>query len=430
MVKTPLAAHRARIFWTLLGGYASYYLCRVNLALAQPELARAHDWDEPTVGTIASVYYLVYAIGKLCSGVAADRLGGRLLFTVGVFGSALANLVFPHVDSLSGLTVVWSVNAFFQSMGWGALVSIMARWYGPTEQATAMGLIATSYQLGNAAAWGLMSLLLLAMPWTALFTVPPIAFLVIGLGAWFLLRNDPRDLGLPSPLDTPAHHVRKDATDSEHAARHEARAIARAMIRRTLLSPYMWAMCGISALLTFVRYTFINWAPTYLASQGSGEVSRALESAVFPLVGCAGSILAGWYSDRYSGSRRAPIIAAMCAGLAGTLVLFGFAGQSHTAITALLLGLAGFMLYGPYSMLSGAIAIDLGSHEAAATAAGIIDGVGYLAAIASGTGMGLLIKHLGWSGSFFVLAAASAACVVICLFVWRMGPSGRAPARA
>ena len=420
-MRTP---QRARIFWTLLGGYASYYLCRVNLSLAQPELARAHEWDEPTVGTIASFYYLVYAIGKLCSGVAADRLGGRVLFVIGIFGSALSNLLFPHVDTLTGLTVVWSVNAFFQSMGWGALVTIMARWYGPTEQATAMGLVATSYQLGNAAAWGLMSLLLIAMPWTALFTVPPIAFMLIGVGAWLLLRNDPRDLGLPSPHEAPTLRLHAHSSAGDRASHHEARTLARAMIRRTLLSPYMWAVCAISALLTFVRYTFINWAPTYLASQGSGEVARALESAVFPLVGCAGSILAGWYSDRFSGSRRAPIIATMCAGLAGTLVLFGFAGQSHTALTLLLLGLAGFMLYGPYSMLSGAIAIDLGSHEAAATAAGIIDGVGYLAAIASGTGMGLLIKHLGWSGSFFVLAGASAACVGIALLVWRMGPSG------
>ena len=157
----------------------------------------------------------MYAIGKLCSGVAADRLGGRVLFVIGIFGSALSNLLFPHVDTLTGLTVVWSVNAFFQSMGWGALVTIMARWYGPTEQATAMGLVATSYQLGNAAAWGLMSLLLIAMPWTALFTVPPIAFMLIGVGAWLLLRNDPRDLGLPSPHEapTPRLHAHSSAGD-------------------------------------------------------------------------------------------------------------------------------------------------------------------------------------------------------------------------
>ena len=48
------SAWRSRIFWTLLGGYASYYLCRVNLAIAQPEMAKQFGWDKAEVGTIAS----------------------------------------------------------------------------------------------------------------------------------------------------------------------------------------------------------------------------------------------------------------------------------------------------------------------------------------------------------------------------------------
>jgi len=40
------------------------------------------------------------------------------------------------------------------------------------------------------------------------------------------------------------------------------------------------------------------------------------------------------------------------------------------------MGLAGFMLYGPDSLLSGVGAIDVGSQRGALTAAGIINGMG------------------------------------------------------
>lgn len=405
---------RRRIFWTLFGGYASYYLCRVNLSVAQPEIAEKLDWTKAEVGAIASSFYLVYALGKLTSGIVADRLGGRALFALGILGSAAANVAFPFAGSLGAMTAIWSVNAFFQSMGWASLVAIMSRWYGPREQGTAMGLLSTNYQIGNAAAWGICGLLALALPWTGLFWSPALAFAAVGVASWLLLRNDPREVGLPSPHPDLAGAGAPDAS-------HD-RAAARVLVRRTLANPYLWAICVISFSLTFVRYTFITWAPTYLAERGAGVAESAFQAAIFPLVGSAGSILAGWASDRYSGSRRAPVLAAMCLGLAATLFAFGFAAEATPVASALLLALAGFTLYGPYSLLAGAIAIDLGSRHAAATAAGIIDGVGYVGATLAGSGMGWLIDALGWENAFLVLAAGAGACVLVSLALWRVRP--------
>ena len=116
---------RRRIFWTLFGGYGAYYLCRANLSIAQPEIARDLDVSRAEVGAIASTFYIVYAIGKVANGVAADRLGGRALLVTGIAGSVVANLLFPLADSLLAMTAIWAAGAFFQSMGWGALVTIM-----------------------------------------------------------------------------------------------------------------------------------------------------------------------------------------------------------------------------------------------------------------------------------------------------------------
>ena len=78
---TPMAAGPAtsdpRVLWRwqvqtfalLWTAYASYYLCRMNFAVAQPLiLAEFPDWSAAQVGWIPSVYAAVYAVGQFVNG--------------------------------------------------------------------------------------------------------------------------------------------------------------------------------------------------------------------------------------------------------------------------------------------------------------------------------------------------------------------------
>ena len=68
---------------------------------------------------------------------------------------------------------------------------------------------------------------------------------------------------------------------------------------------------------------------------------------------------------------------------AGTPCLFALAqvpGHINPWLPVALVTLIGFLLLGPYSYLAGAMSMDFGGKTGSAgTAAGIIDGVGYLA---------------------------------------------------
>jgi len=64
-----------------------------------------------------------------------------------------------------------------------------------------------------------------------------------------------------------------------------------------------------------------------------------------------------------------------------------------------------FLMLGPYSYFAGAISLDFGGKHGSATAAGIIDGVSYLGAVAAGGGVGRISVAYGWKGAFAVLAA-------------------------
>ena len=72
-----------------------------------------------------------------------------------------------------------------------------------------------------------------------------------------------------------------------------------------------------------------------------------------------------------------------------------------------LVTLVGFLLLGPYSYLAGAMSMDFGGKRGSATAAGVIDGVGYLAGWLSGDTVARVTVAFGWKNAFLALAGAA-----------------------
>jgi OPA family sugar phosphate sensor protein UhpC-like MFS transporter len=120
-----------------------------------------------------------------------------------------------------------------------------------------------------------------------------------------------------------------------------------------------------------VRYTFMNWTVQYMADfQGQSIKGRAFTAIAIPLIGSLGAVAAGWASDHVFGRRRAPVCAIMLFGLAGVCAVFVAIRRSWILATAML-GLAGFLIYGPDMLMSGAATIDLSHPRAASIATGL-----------------------------------------------------------
>ena len=75
----------------------------------------------------------------------------------------------------------------------------------------------------------------------------------------------------------------------------------------------------------------------------------------------------------------------------------------------ILLALVGLLIYGPYSILAGVIAVEAGGTALAATAAGVTDGIGYLAAILAGRHLGRILDLGGYPAAFNLMAASTSA---------------------
>jgi OPA family glycerol-3-phosphate transporter-like MFS transporter len=55
-------------------------------------------------------------------------------------------------------------------------------------------------------------------------------------------------------------------------------------------------------------------------------------------------------------------------------------------------------IFGVHGMLSGTASMDFGGRKAAASAAGMLDGIQYVASGLTGFGLGWILKTYGWDG--------------------------------
>src|SRR5262249_51067080 len=167
--------------------------------------------------------------------------------------------------------------------------------------------------------------------------------------------------------------------------------------------------------MTLIREALNTWIPAYLVDTHHVAPGTAAEySSLFPFIGGLSALGIGLLSDRLtSGNRVALIVPTMglcCASLA--VLAFGTAQQS-LSISMWAVAVTAFCLLGPYSLLAGAVAMDMGGRKGTATAAGFIDTAGYIGGTLSGFAIGRLADAKGWAAVFIALSAVAALSVVI-----------------
>lgn len=412
-------------------GYSGFYLCRSNLSVTLPliidDLAgRGINAEKATVqlGWVITIGTLGYSLGKFFAGGLVDLLGGRRNYLASMAGAIACTMLFAMGGSLPYFSIAWFANRLIQSLGWPGMIKITSRWFSYSSYGTVMGVISLSFLFGDMVARAFMGLLIeKGLGWRGVFWVTGGVLGVLWLLNAALIRESPKDLGLPEPETNPANlfGALGDVPEVESAG---------SLLATLARSPAFWMVCFMSVGMTFLRETFNNWTPTYL-NKGVGleKAASASLSGLFPFFGGVAVILAGVVGDRFGrGGRAAVILVGMvlCGLALGVLGAADFSGHSRNALA--LLSLVAFLLIGPYSYLAGAISLDLGGKRAAATACGIIDGLGYLGGALAGAGVAKVSVMLGWQGVFHVLAGVALLTSVAAAFF--LSNQLRTPVRA
>ena len=401
---------------TLITGYAGYYVCRSNLSVVTVLILKEFASQGITkvhIGQITTLGVFLYAIGKITHGILADFFGGRLLFLLGMALSVVCTILFGMATGFTLFCIAWGLNRYVQSMGWVALVKTASRWYPVHRHATIMALLSLSFLVGDVLSrWYLGTFIEWGYDWRSIFFISASSLACITLISFFLLRESPRDLGLPEPPSNPKNIYGKQGNQPTPTKVTD-------LLLPLLKSPLLWLICAMNFGLTLIRITFAQWTPLYLYEiTGLSEGQAARASAYVPLLGAASAMLAGLLSDSLKGKHG--IVCILCIGcmIVCLIMLSTLPIEGRPVFAVSLLGAVSFFLMAPYSYLSGVMALDLGGKQGSSTTSGISDAAGYFGAMISGYGIASIVEHYGWYTAFAFLAAIAFTTGIAATMYW------------
>jgi sugar phosphate permease len=424
---SPLPAHRPpapgenAVIWTLWLTYGAFYFCRTNISAAVPGMKLSVSngglgLSPEEVGWILASLKIAYGLGQLLNGQLSERLSPRVMLAIGMFGSAALNQLFGSATGFFFLLFVWATNGFCQSLGWTPCVRVAANWVPVERRGHAIGIIGTGYQITLGLTYFIAAQAAEHLGWRAALWVPSILLTLTGIFMLIFLRESPAGDG-----DTKAAlHQGWNRSPSAQLGK-ESVSFGEALYW-TLYNPTLWLMGLALGLLNACRYGFVDWGVTHLMETQKGlTVGKAgLQYVVIAVGATAGAYLAGWATDKFFGSRRAPVICILMTLLGALTLVYHLAASWNATATMLLLVVIGFCVYGPQVLLVGTAPADLAHRGTAAAAAGFVNFMGYMGAATGDvvTGYYSAPEHGGWQVAIYIWAGWAFAGAAITAILW------------
>jgi len=394
--------------------YAGYYFCRKPFYIAKSSIGESLGLVTVDLAHLGTGFLIAYMAGQFSSAFFGRRLGPRLLLITGIGISIFSSIAFG-LSSTFWIIMIWIIlNGMAQGTGWPGCIGSLAPWFKRTERGSVLGIWATCYQLGSLAAASFAAFILGGWGWRWSFFAGAIVLLMAEVAVIILHPNTPEDAGL-EPIDDP--------DDADSAKRNDESGWDRGVIMTIMV------MGCIYFCIKFLRYALWSWLPFFLNRNFalSGESAGYL-STIFDIAGFTGVVVSGFVSDRLFRGRRAFLSFIMLAVMTLSFVALYAVGSVRLPLFAFLIGVAGFMLFGPDALLSGVGAIDVGTKRGALSAAGIINGMGSIGPIFQEQLVGWMYDL--YKGSLLpillMLVCVALAATALSGLLWGMSRKGKA----
>jgi sugar phosphate permease len=403
---------RFRTMFFLMLAYAAFYFVRQNLSFAVPEMCQSLNLSKVALGQITTIFGIIYGFGKVISGIFGDNNSARAFLAVGLFLSALVNIVMGCVSSLWLMVIIWALNSCFQSTGAPACAKILAHWYNPKEFGVKWAIWTASQQIGSALIGVAIACFLPYLGWRFAFYIPGLLCLIISFFVFVGLRNDPAQLSLPSPEEYAK--VERSPLEDECASMSSFEILTKRVLRNKMV----WAIGAANFFTYFVKMSVFNWAPMFLCeAKGNSLVSAGYQTAIFNLAGIAGAIAIGVLSDRVFRGYRGRTGFFFMMGLSVAVCALWLVPEGMLFIYTPIMSAIGFFVVGPQTVV-GVAAVDFSSKKAAGSATGLVGTMGYMGASSAGMGTAYVAEVFGWNGVFILLLVSSMLGCLCFLTTW------------
>jgi len=383
-VKMSLKSWQIRITSLFSTTYFFYYLARYNFALALPFMMIEFNVTKTALGIIATALTLAYGFGQLINGFLTDRVGTRIIMTIGGLMAALFNFLMGQNYIYDLFILIWALNGYFQAMGYPATCKLVATWFKREDQrGKPLGMSEMFQSIASIIVIPMSALLAVVFGWRMIFTAPAVMLSVASIIFYALAKNAPNEERTQKQQKPPLLSEMKES------------------YRKTYGNWRLVSADFSYGFSQFVRYSMITWLPIYFFTVTGFDIFKAAWfSTVFQIGGALGSPLIGWLNDKYFYKRKWLLIAIgmLISGLCGGSLGFVPATNPIGIIAILLVcGVAIESLEVSYFL----IPVDSLGEKYSATGVGCMNAVGKFVASLQGI-------ILGWMADLFSFSAAFA----------------------
>jgi len=321
----------AGVAWLLAALYYSYqYALRSAPAVMIPQLAGAFGITSVAVASLAGVFYYGYGPFSLVAGAAIDRMGAKVVASLGALATAAGALLF-----VAGGEVSANLGRFLQGAGGAfamvAAIYIATKSFPASRAATLTGLAQTFGMAGGSAGQFVVGPMIAAgIPWTGFWTGMAAAGVVLAVALFTVIPKQ------------------------EAAPRSRAWIKSTAAAFWTVSKNPQSILSGLIGGLLFLPTNILamTWGVSFLQSVHGFEYGEAvLRSATVPVGWIIGCPLLGWLSDRLG--RRKPVMLGGAALLLACLAwtLYGHAGVLPPYVVGIAAGIGSGAAMIPYSVI-------------------------------------------------------------------------------
>lgn len=414
--------YRRRRFrnWFPLGlTYATFYMGRYNFNVVKGDMGKMFHLDKGEMGVIATAGFWTYALSVMFNGPLADKIGGKRAILFGALGAALVNLIIGllflsgwQTKIIVGMSLLYAMNCYFQSFGALSVVKVNSAWFHVRERGVFGGIFGIMISSGYWLALTVGGWILAHFPWYAVFLVPAAAILLMFLIDVFAVKDTPKGAGF------------EDFNTGDASAGDETPVDFSYIVKKVFTHPIILTIACAEFCTGFVRQGLLLYFTEFLKEVHhipTGSWLYAWAGNGITIGGIAGGLLCGYMSDHWFQSRRAPVAFIFYIGQILSLLALGMAGSPELA--TFLIGFSCMWIFGVHGMLSGTASADFGGKKAAASAAGLLDGVQYVASGFTGFGLGFLLDKYGWGIWTYCIIPFSLIGGLLMLRLWNAKPS-------
>ena len=348
--------------------------------------------DYTQSGLVVSAFTLAYGAGQLPAGWLADRIGPRIVITIGVCGVAVSGLLIGFSQTYIMLIAFLILMGLLGGGYHPASPPLVSASVEPKNRGRALGL----HVIGGSASFFLAPLIAAAIAaawsWRGSFIGLAVPAIIFGIILYVLL-------GRWKPTKKAEHKTFSIPIETPHTPCRLRRLI-------TFITLTTFAQAMILSVVAFV--------PLFLVDHfGIAKETAAVSISVIHSGGLWAGPLGGYLSDRWG---RVPVVLAVCF-IAGPAIYLLNLAPYGLGIGALLATI-GIIMYARMPV-SEAFIVDHTSVQHRSTILGIY----YFSSWGSGgiltPVMGYLIDRLGFYSSFTIISVSVVVVTLVCsIWLW------------